>query len=108
MRIATYLVAGLASLAWGLPILAAIIGVVSLYQSGFGSLAAITGFIPTIALPGIGLLFSLLVPRWLWSRGRDSWALGTACLSLGIVLVIALLGGNLSEPNVSLAVPSVP
>jgi hypothetical protein len=95
MRLATYVVACLAMLAWAVPIAVIANAVMAVYERFFGSLTtAITTlvppFAPIIGLSIIGCLFSLLAPVWLRSRGHDNWALGMAFLSLGAGLVLAV------------------
>jgi len=96
MRLATYLVAGLASLAWSLPILAVIVAMVTVYQG----LSTIVMLAPAIAIPGIGLLFSLLVPPLLRCRGHKRWALGAAFPSFAVVFVLVVISETRPSPPV--------
>ena len=91
MRTAIYVVAGLGALAWAFPI-AVIVEILSGYEKGLVG-AFLREFLISdppygrISLMVLGALCSLLAPIWLRRRGQDQWALGSAIISLAIVLV---------------------
>jgi hypothetical protein len=90
MRTATYVLAGLGVLAWGTPI--AIISRILLgYERRVAGLliSILLSDAPPyarLAVMCIGVLFSLVAPIWLRSRGHNRWALGGAIISLAVAL----------------------
>ncbi len=90
MRTATYILTGLGVLAWGTPI--AIISRILLgYERGVAGLLISILFSDAppyarLAVMSIGVLFSLVAPIWLRSRGHNHWALRSAIISFAVAL----------------------